>query len=69
MAITTGILLFDGAEELDFVGPWEVFTMARTDGDSVVTIAEQPRSGPVREGAAGPARPHLRRRARRSTCS
>jgi len=40
MSITTGILLFDGAEELDFVGPWEVFTMARTAGDSVVTIAE-----------------------------
>ena len=29
MGITTGILLFDDAEELDFVGPWEVFTMAR----------------------------------------
>ena len=25
---TTGILLFDDAEELDFVGPWEVLTMA-----------------------------------------
>jgi len=25
---TIGILLFDGAEELDFVGPYEVFTMA-----------------------------------------
>lgn len=23
-----GILVFDGAEELDFAGPWEVFTMA-----------------------------------------
>jgi transcriptional regulator GlxA family with amidase domain len=42
MAITTGILLFDQAEELDVVGPWEVFTMARTEGDSVVTIAERP---------------------------
>jgi transcriptional regulator GlxA family with amidase domain len=40
MGITTGVLLFDGAEELDFVGPWEVFTMARTEGDSVVTIAQ-----------------------------
>lgn len=40
MGITTGILLFDGAEELDWAGPWEVFTMARTVGDSVVTIAE-----------------------------
>lgn len=28
MAIQIGILLFDDAEELDFVGPWEVFTMA-----------------------------------------
>lgn len=49
MAITTGILLFDDAEELDFVGPWEVFTMARLNGhedDRVVTIAE--REGPVR---------------------
>ncbi len=27
MTITIGILVFDGAEELDFVGPWEVFTM------------------------------------------
>ena len=24
-----GILLFDDVEELDFVGPWEVFKMAR----------------------------------------
>jgi len=23
-----GIIIFDGAEELDFVGPWEVFTMS-----------------------------------------
>jgi transcriptional regulator GlxA family with amidase domain len=43
---TTGILLFDDAEELDFAGPWEVFTMARGDGDRVVTIAE--RAEPVR---------------------
>lgn len=48
MATTTGILLFDGAEELDFVGPWEVFTMSREVGadDRVVTIAQ--RSDPVR---------------------
>ncbi|MBV9692667.1 MAG: DJ-1/PfpI family protein [Alphaproteobacteria bacterium] len=26
--LNIGILLFDDAEELDFVGPWEVFTMA-----------------------------------------
>lgn len=46
MAITTGILLFDGTEELDFVGPWEVLTMARQEGDAVVTVAE--RADPVR---------------------
>ena len=47
MGTTTGILLFDGAEELDYVGPWEVFTMARRsdEDDRVVTIAERP--GPV----------------------
>lgn len=46
---TYGLLVFDGAEELDFTGPWEVFTasgMLRGDGDSAVLIAE--RAGPVR---------------------
>jgi len=48
MGITTGVLLFDDAEELDFAGPWEVFTMAarKEQGDRVVTIAQGP--GPVR---------------------
>jgi transcriptional regulator GlxA family with amidase domain len=46
MSVTTGILLFDGVEELDFAGPWEVFTMARREGDAVVTIAE--RTDPIR---------------------
>jgi transcriptional regulator GlxA family with amidase domain len=40
MALLIGILIFDGAEELDFVGPFEVFTMAnevsqRRDGEAV----------------------------------
>jgi len=50
---TFGLLLFDGAEELDFVGPWEVITtssMLRAQSgepaDTVVTIAEH--AGPVR---------------------
>jgi transcriptional regulator GlxA family with amidase domain len=46
---TYGLLIFDGAEELDFTGPWEVFTtssMLREDADTVVLIAEHP--GPVR---------------------
>ena len=49
MGMTTfGVLLFDDAEELDFVGPWEVFTassmLRERDGhapDAVVTIAER----------------------------
>ena len=47
-APTIGLLLFDDAEELDFVGPWEVLTsmaMIRKEG-RVVTIAE--RAEPVR---------------------
>jgi transcriptional regulator GlxA family with amidase domain len=42
MGVTTGILLFPDAEELDFVGPWEVFTMAKgvRPDDRVVTIAQ-----------------------------
>ncbi len=43
------ILAFDGAEELDFVGPWEVFTMAAAiipDSCSVHLVSE--RGGEVR---------------------
>jgi transcriptional regulator GlxA family with amidase domain len=46
---TYGLLTFDGVEELDLVGPWEVFTassMLRDGADTAVTIAELPR--PVR---------------------
>ncbi len=46
---TYGLLIFDGAEELDFTGPWEVFTtsaMLRDTGDSAVLIAEH--ADPVR---------------------
>ena len=48
MAATTGILLFDDAEELDFVGPFEVLTAAAsvTGEGRTVTIAE--REAPVR---------------------
>jgi len=42
MGLTTGILLYDGMEELDFVGPLEVFGMAAAadPADKVVTICE-----------------------------
>jgi transcriptional regulator GlxA family with amidase domain len=46
---TYGLLIFDGAEELDFTGPWEVFTassMLRDGADTAVLIAE--RLAPVR---------------------
>ena len=49
MGITTGILIFDDAEELDWVGPWEVLTAAARGlfrDDRVVTIAQEER--PVR---------------------
>jgi transcriptional regulator GlxA family with amidase domain len=41
MGTTTGILIFDDFEELDAVGPWEVFTMAKmlSPEDRVVMIA------------------------------
>jgi transcriptional regulator GlxA family with amidase domain len=48
MVATFGLLIFDGAEELDFVGPWEVFTtssLVRDNADSCVFIAE--RADPV----------------------
>lgn len=44
---TFGLLIFDGAEELDFVGPWEVIAssaMIQADAsaapDTCVTVAE-----------------------------
>jgi transcriptional regulator GlxA family with amidase domain len=42
---TYGLLIFDGAEELDFTGPWEVFTassMLRDHADTALLIAEHP---------------------------
>ncbi len=49
MANTIGILLFDDVEELDFVGPWEVFSATMQHlfpDDRVVTIAQESR--PIR---------------------
>lgn len=55
---TIGILIFDGVEELDFVGPYEVFTMSneahgvegRAQPDTVILISET--GGPI-TGAKG----------------
>ena len=35
MTTSIGILVFDGVEELDFAGPWEVFTMANEVSQAV----------------------------------
>lgn len=47
---TIGVFVFEGAEELDIVGPWEVLTMwaqvAPEDGVEVVAVARE--AGPVR---------------------
>lgn len=42
MALTIGILLFDNVEELDFAGPWEVFSYALKGkpDDTVVTLSQ-----------------------------
>ncbi|MEJ0026748.1 MAG: DJ-1/PfpI family protein [Rhizomicrobium sp.] len=49
MKLRIGILIFDDAEELDFVGPYEVFTMAKSikpDEIEVLLVAE--RDAPIR---------------------
>jgi transcriptional regulator GlxA family with amidase domain len=43
-----GIVLFDGAEELDFVGPWEVFAMAASMDASLRPSLVSERAEPVR---------------------
>lgn len=43
MAIKTGILIYDGAAELDFVGPHQVFSLSASTGhpdDKLYTIAQ-----------------------------
>lgn len=42
MTKTVGIYIFDGAEELDFVGPYEVFTMSNELADHLET--DEPRT-------------------------
>src|SRR6266498_5289225 len=50
---TYGLLIFDGAGELDFTGPREVFTasrMLRDHADNAVLIAERPDAISCRKG-------------------
>jgi len=46
MSRTIGIVMFENAEELDFVGPWEVLAAGVKDGDRVVSVAEH--TNPIR---------------------
>lgn len=50
--ITTGILLFDGAEELDFAGPYEVFAAAAQERSTGRVVTISPDGQPIR-GAKG----------------
>ncbi len=57
-SLTIGFLLFDRAEELDWVGPFEVFTMARQVAEGVGRAASIravliSRDGYIVEGAKG----------------
>ena len=57
---TIGILVFDGLEELDAVGPWEVLAAWTRqwpdDGWSVTTYRRGRRPGHVRQGAGAAGR-------------
>jgi transcriptional regulator GlxA family with amidase domain len=49
MARSIAIVLFDGAEELDWVGPWEVFTMlSEVEAGSCTVFTVSERGGEVR---------------------
>ena len=45
---TIGILFFDDAEELDAIGPWEVFTMARHFDSDIQVVSISQNGGTVR---------------------
>lgn len=47
MSITIGILIFDGAEEMDFTGPWEVLSAATQDMADVRVLTVAPTREPV----------------------
>ena len=53
MTTTTGILLFDDVEELDFAGPWEVFTAAAMiETSDAETASRRARGEPELSAAA-----------------
>ena len=48
MKTTIGIVVFDDVEELDFVGPWEVFQSAAHQGADFATVLIAEHERPVR---------------------
>lgn len=56
---TVGILIFDDVEELDFVGPWEMFTMWRDIADGPECLIIGPTSGPVTCAKGLSVNPHV----------
>jgi transcriptional regulator GlxA family with amidase domain len=48
VSTTVGIVVFDDAEELDWVGPWEVFKMARLGQQELRAVLIAESSEPVR---------------------
>jgi transcriptional regulator GlxA family with amidase domain len=48
VSTTVGIVVFDDAEELDWVGPWEVFKMARLGQQELRAVLIAERAEPVR---------------------
>jgi putative intracellular protease/amidase len=71
MATTIGILLFDGAEEMDVVGPWQVFTAAARGvlDDRVLTVAERSQPVVCEVGMRVIPDTHLRKRQYSRLCS
>ena len=47
MTTTFGILFFEGTEELDAIGPWEVFTMASKERDDIAVVSISEHGGTV----------------------
>jgi transcriptional regulator GlxA family with amidase domain len=48
VSTTIGIVIFDGAEELDWAGPWEVFKMARIGHPELHAVLIAQSAQPVR---------------------
>lgn len=45
---TIGVVFFDDTEELDAIGPWEVFTMARSIDETLKVVSISEKGGLVR---------------------